>query len=700
MVRLTISFIIGIVIALFVNSAIHIPLFVTITLFVLYAVFVFWAKLISNYKFRWLHGAIISIILIIFGFEWSVQNTCKYKPNHIGNFISDSSCVIIGTLMEPANERENSYRTTMSVSAVQQNNQWIKTNGNILLYLAKDSIANKLQYGDEIIINTKIAEVKPPQNPNEFDYKKYLANKSVYHQAYLKTGTLKVLAHNKGNPLIAYALFLQSKLLKVLKDNHIEGNEYAVASAMLLGSRDKIDADLLNSYSGSGAVHILSVSGLHVGLVFLLLNYLLFFLDKNKYLKLLKIMILLGFIWFYSAITGFSPAVLRSTTMFSFIVIGNAYSRKVNGYNTLAASLFFLLMIDPYLITDVGFQLSYLAVLGIMAIYPGIYKLWNPNSWLLDKIWGLISVSLAAQIITAPLAMYYFHQFPNMFLITNLLIIPLTTLIMYAGLGFYILSFIPQISVWISKLLAILVYGLNEVVKFIEHLPFAVTRGINISVFEMCLIFALVLLLIIFFYNRQKKFLFTALSIAIIIGVFNIIDKTKTFSNRKFIVYSISHHSAYDFIDGQNNYLITDSSLIGDKQKINFHIQNNWCAMGVKYNNYIALSDSFDFQSKENSYNPIFVKNSFIQFFNKRIVVINDKNCNLFSPEKFKTDFLILSNNAKISIKEIINQYTFAQLIIDSSNTPWRINKWLEECRKLKIDAFAVSNSGAFVVNI
>ena len=700
MVRLVIAFIIGIVVAILLGVAIHIPLYISLSLFFIYSAFVFWSRLFSNYKYRWLHGVIISISLLLLGFEWTLQNTEKYDTTHIGNIVSDSSAVIIGTLTEPINERENSYRSTLKVSAIQQNNQWIKANGNVMLYFAKDSFASQLQYGDEVLINTKITEVKPPQNPNEFDYKTYLSNKSIYHQAYLKSGYLKVLAHNNGNPILSYSIYLQSKLLDVLKNNHIEGNEYAVASAMLLGSRDKIDADLLNAYSGSGAVHILSVSGLHVGLVFLLLNYLLFFMDKNKYAKLFKIIILLGFIWFYAAITGFSAAVLRSTAMFTFIVLGQAYSRKVNGFNTLAASLFFLLIINPYLITYVGFQLSYLAVIGIMAIYPSIYKLYNTNNWLFDKAWALISVSLAAQIITAPLAMFYFHQFPNMFLITNLIIIPLTTLIMYVGMGFYVISFVPVISAWVSKLLAVLVYLLNETVKFIEHLPYAVSRNISITESEMFLIFAMILLLVTFFYSKQKKYIFLALIVAIFISIFNIIDKTNHLNNRKFIIYSINHHSVYDFIDGTSDYLISDAALLKDDQKIAFHIKNNWCALGINKNNYVTLYNSTFFQSNFSKSKPIFIKNNFIQFYDKRFVIVNDKNCQLLNTEKFKTDYLIIANNAKVTIKEIIKQYSFSHIIIDSSNAIWRTNKWLEECKQLNIVAYAVNNSGAFVISI
>jgi competence protein ComEC len=700
MVRLAVSFIIGILIALALDVNIHIPLLLSLTLFALYSLFVFWSKWFSVYKYRWIHGLIISVSLILSGYEWSIQKTGKFEQDHITNFMDDSTSVVIGTLTEPINERENSYRSTLKVTAIQQNGKWINAKGNVLIYLAKDSLAGTLAYGDEVLINASISEVRPPQNPGEFNYKYYLEKKAVYHQAFLKAGNIKVLAHNKGNPLVSYANYLQSKMLKVLKDNNIDGDEYAVVAAMLLGSRDKIDADLISAYSGSGAVHILSVSGLHVGRVYVFLNFLLFFMDRNKYSKLFKLLILLAFIWFYAAITGFSAAVLRSTTMFSFLIIGNAYNRKVNGFNTLAASLFFLLIIDPYLLIDTGFQLSYLAVIGIMAIYPGLYKLWSPNYWLMDKIWGLICVSIAAQLVTAPLAMYYFHQFPNLFILTNLVIIPLTTLIMYVGVGFYILSFIPLLSVWVSKLLSYLVYLLNETVKFVDHLPYAVSRGISISRTDMLLMFAVVVLFLIFFYSRQKKFFFAGLFVSVIIAASALVDKTIALNNRKFIVYNINHHSVYDFIDGQQSYLIADSALLKDNKKIGFHIQNNWCALGIVHNNYLPINDTNSLKASKEKHEPLFIRDNFIQFREKRIAIVNNKNCNYICDTKLRTDYLIIAGNPKISIQDIAKQYTFQKIIIDSSNSLWRTNKWLEECRELNIEVWAVLKSGAFVMDV
>jgi len=699
MVRLAISFIAGIVIALLIHLPFHIPSVFSISLFCVYAVLVFRKGLIS-YKFRWLHGVVISFALILCGFEWCTLNTARYNPYHLANMKADTSMLVIGIISEPLTERENSYSSFLDVKAIKKGAEWQKVDGTILLYFSKDSLSSALEYGDEVVIKAGISEVAAPKNPAEFNYRKYLENKSVYHQAYIKSGSIGILAHHKGNPLIAAALKLQKKLLKILKDENIQGSEYAVVSAMLLGSRDKIDAELISAYAGSGAVHILSVSGLHVGLIFVMLNSVLLFMDKNSLTKILKIIILLGFIWFYAAITGFSAAVLRSTAMFSFIVVGQGYNRKINGFNMLAASLFFLLIINPYLLTDVGFQLSYLAVGGIIGIYPGIYKLLKPSNKIIDKIWSLVSVSLAAQLITAPLAMFYFHQFPNLFLITNLIIIPLTTIIIYTGLGFYFIFYIPFLAGWVAKLLAFMVYALNEIVRFIEHLPFAVTHGICINFTEMLLIFAVVFSSVAFFELRKKIFFLTGLSISVILAFLLVLDTCKHLKNRKIIIYAVNNHTAIDFIDRRKNYFFADSALIADKKKIGFHIQNNWLHLGIKENQLISDRDNGFKLSKDNISGPLFIQDNYIQFFDKRLVVINNINFNIKTTEKLKVDYIILSGNVKTTVRELANSYVFEQLIIDSSNSLWQIKKWMEECRDLSIKAYSVKESGAFIADI
>jgi len=347
-----------------------------------------------------------------------------------------------------------------------------------------------------------LKKVSPPQNPGEFDHKRYLAFHNVYHRAYLKNTDWVYSGNTSANPLLQFSLTLRNKLLNILSANHIKGNEFSVGAALLLGYEDQLDQDIISSYANTGALHVLSVSGLHVAIVYVFFNWLLFFLDKMKYGAIIKTILLLAFLWLYTLITGLSPSVLRATTMLSFIVIAKASNRYTNIYNTLAASIFLLLLIDPFLIMNVGFQLSYLAVIGIVYIQPKIYDWFYVQNWLLDKTWMLTSVSIAAQIATFPLALFYFHQFPNYFLVSNFIVIPLSTLVIYLGIALFVLAKVSMVALYLSMGFNYSVWFLNESVKEIEKWPYASLQGISITVLENWLFYGFIIL---FFYLFNKR---------------------------------------------------------------------------------------------------------------------------------------------------------------------------------------------------
>ena len=307
----------------------------------------------------------------------------------------------------------------MEIVAIKDSNEWHHPKGKMILYFEKDSASvSSLSYGDYFYVYGKPNRVKAPSNPGEFDYKRFLERKGIYHQLYLASDRWIEIDKQKENPIYRFALNCRAYLLDILQEKGLKGAEYAVASAILLGYSDKIDAKLLQEYSGAGAMHILCVSGLHVGIVYVVFSMLLFFLGKTDRSRFLKSMLLILLIWSYAVLTGLSPSVMRASAMFSLVAIGQNMRRDTNIFNTLSASAFILMLIDPLIILNLGFQLSYSAVLGIVLLQPPIYRIFTIKSKILDKIWTIIAVSIAAQIGTLPITLYYFHQFPNYFFLS------------------------------------------------------------------------------------------------------------------------------------------------------------------------------------------------------------------------------------------------------------------------------------------
>jgi competence protein ComEC len=692
LVRVFIPFASGIVAAILMDKNIHFPLWLFILLLLLCGLYAFYLVRYISYRNRWIYGPVIFLFLFLCGFELTVQRTEKFNPDHFIN-LSDTGRYCLVRIIEPPQVRERSMRAEAEFIGAGDTSRWKTCIGKVMVYFQKDSTTGNLKYGDVLLIDAWPERVKPPQNPGEFDYRNYLAMRSVYHQVYVPSEN--IISYTKGytNPVYRIAYSLRDRILSIFQSNHLTGKEYAVTSALLIGYTEKLDADLMEDYSGTGAMHILSVSGLHVGIIFVLLNMLLFFLDKKKWGQVIKTIILLLFIWAYAILTGLSPSVLRASAMFSLVVLGRQLSRDTGIYNNIAASLIVLLMVNPYYIADIGFQLSYLAVIGIVSLHPYISSWWKPRWWIFRQIWSITSVSIAAQLATFPVSLYYFHQFPNYFLVTNLIAIPLSGFVMYAGMATLALSFIPAISGIVARGLIWLVYALNSSIAIIEDLPGAVTRGLYIDLPETIILYALIILLIFFFLSKKKWSLFIAASFAVILLSSFLVRNLTQVQQQKMIVYSIRKGSACDLICGKNRLLLADSLLLADNRRQDFYMKESAEQMGIKHVQKVRY-DKEDFEYPGMG---VYKKGRFVQFREKRIAFVRQREANL---KKIKVDFLIISGNPKLKIREVLENYDTGMIIIDSSNPNYKVAGWIKECNALKLPCYSVPDAGALVVEL
>jgi competence protein ComEC len=365
-----------------------------------------------------------------------------------------------------------------------------------MAYASLDAGLDTLVPGDILLFGDRPAEVGRPLNPGQFDYGTYLFNKGFSGTLYLRTSPIALRpVHESFRPFYALQCW-REKAIEIFRQFDFEERELGVVSALVLGKRELVDPDTRSAYANAGTVHILAVSGLHVGIIYLFIAFVLAKGLPGKKLKLTRLLITLLLLWVYAGITGLSPSVLRAATMFSFIALGRHVGKFGSIYNMLGVSAFVLLLANPFLIKEVGFQLSYLAVAGIVYIYPKVFPLLSKGNWFWDKIWALLVVSFSAQIATFPLSIYYFNQFPNYFLLTNLLVIPLATVILYLGILTILGSWIPFIGSILALLLKTALKFLNDVIFFSSALPNATTTGLYFSVGATILVYLIILLFI------------------------------------------------------------------------------------------------------------------------------------------------------------------------------------------------------------
>ncbi len=606
--KFAVAFLLGIIIRDSFTSFPAVALISIIVFFLLAFVFFFLSE--KSFLYSKLYGFTVILFFVFFGISYNHL----YKSIFFNDIIPEKG-IFTGLVLEESPTTRNRMKYTVKLDRVQCEHSTTKVSEKILVY-SSDSIANlKIAPGKRITFNGWVNEISNSNNPGDFNYKRYLNLLGIRYQCYVKSG-IEITGYNHLNLRVS-ALNMRAKMLEKYAEAGISGDEFAVLGALTLGERNFISNDIKNSYIASGTMHILSVSGLHVAIIYMIINFLLAKLNKNKRLKLLKVAIIVVFLWVYGFITGLSPSVLRSCAMFSFIVIGENLNRRTNTYNTLATSAFVLLLINPTLIYDIGFQLSYLAVASIVFFQPKLTALIKVENKFLKYFWELTTVSLAAQLGTTPISLFYFHQFPSYFLISNILVVPLSGFVLYFAFAFFCLSWIPLLSSLLAFILKINVFLLNYSVQAIESIPGSVIHGLWISGLIMILFYALIGSFSAFFILKKGKYLIASLSVMVVLAGINCMNAIERQKQKVVIVYNNYSEPLISFIDGENHYYFTKNDTISD------------------YSKRILTSVSSQFQTteaifmNENAETDDLIKKNKYTLFNKILVNLED-----ISPQK------------------------------------------------------------------
>jgi len=613
----------------------------------------------------WIKGVIIHLLIITVG----CLVTCYADIRHSWHYYAGSlrfSDLLLVTVQEPLQEKPRSYKTVVRIDGIVRGDNLLPVKGNLLVYLEKEKGAATLQCGNQLLLCNKLRDIQNSGNPGGFDYRRYCAAQEIYQQAYLQEGEWKLVSNRQTGIIRNYCL-------RILKQ-YIGEPEAGLAAALLIGYRYDLDKDMVQDYTNTGIVHIIAISGMHLALIYGSLLWLLQWLPS----KILKAGIILFFLWAFTWLTGASASVLRATVMFSFITAGRfVLDRHTNIYNTLLASAFLLLCYNPYLLTDAGFQLSYLAVLSILICFRPIYQLlYIRNRWL-DKIWEAIALTLSAQVLTLPVCLYYFQQFPLYFLPANLLAGPLSTVVLY---GEILLLIIP--THFTGAILKRLMYCMNSSVAWIGHLPGALITEIHITLCGTFCCYGIIAGLLAWWLCQWSRGLILALLSCLLWAVWDMTDDLQAQRQRKLIVYNIPAHTAVDVMYGRG------VQFLGDNPDASGNKVVTSCLQTARASFKITRSCRYS--------------SGYVNLGNKRLLVIDSSQ--IYIPvstegKKLPTDYLLLSHNPHVDIKQLDSLYRIEILIFDASNTSKNIRKWKSDCYALTLRFFSVPDQGAYVVN-
>ena len=643
---------------------------------------------------RGIFGVGLNILFISGGYLVSYYHNELNQKNHFEEYTDNKKQYYLARVTEDVS---NNYGQRFVVRIYQKHDTvhgTVDCTGNLLTYVKPDSTSEQknINIGDWLLLNAAPQRIVASGNPEAFDLARYWHFQNVHYRSFLAGNDFKIVKQGNSFSVMSYSIKIQKKLLDILKKHLPTPNEYATASALLLGAKSEMTDEVKNAYINTGSMHILAVSGMHIVLIFAGFEWLLsFYKSGNRRWLFIKTLILIILVWFFTFITGAGASILRAAVMATCLAVGRLMRREASVYNILAASAFILLIINPFMLFDVGFQLSYFAVAGIVIFYARLQKLVLTRYRIVNIIWDTVAVGLAAQLAVTPLSLYYFHQFPTYFWLSGILAVPVSSVALYAGIVLFFTDSLPYVGLWIGKIFYWSIWLMNWIIFSIQKLPYSLVNGIWLTTLGALLIYAAIIGISYAVFEKKLRLIFYPLISIFVLSYLNISAVIKKQTQKQIIVYNIAGNTLIDCFDAASCYSIinkNDRDTAADK-KITYTAQNHRWAMGAE-NIYTVGIDS----SKKTGI--FFYNTGIIQFYDKRVLILDLLPS---QPINLSFDAVVIINNPKLSLTDLKTLVKFNTLIADASNYRKNVQAWKDEAQILKISFLNVKENGAWVFN-
>ena len=541
--------------------------------------------------------------------------------------------------------------------------------GKVIVNIKKEQFVKKIAIGSYLRGFGSVYKNRNPNNPNQFDYSKYLEKQQIYGQIFAYPENLCISTSPKKN-LNYYAAQVRDKIIFNLQKNNFRDAELNIVIALILGQQQDISPEILRDYQYAGAIHVLSVSGLHVGFILLFLTFILKPIPNTKKGSLIKLVLILIGLWSFGFLAGLAPCVLRSVSMFSIVAIGNFINRNTNFYHTLLVSLLLILLCQPSFLFDVGFQLSYTALFFIAWFQPFLLSFYSPKNIIAIYFWEVLTVSVAAQIGAFPLSLYYFHQFPGLFFVTNLIILFPLTIILAFGVAVCILAAFGVVFVPMIRALEWSIWFVNQVVKWIASLESFVLQNIPLTNLMLFGLYLFLITSILWLKKPSFQKLVVSLVALFLFQVAALKAKFDIEKSKEFVVFCQKKNTIIGLRNGKNVSLFCET---------NSKLDNNQMIQSYLISNF---NPEINHQKVQNCY----------FFKNQKILVLD--SIGVVPAEKF--DILVLTHSPKINLNRLFVTTSPKIVVVDNSNFKSYVKVWKASCEAQKIPFHDCNEKGFF----
>lgn len=651
------------------------------------------AEFFLRKKVRWIRNCQGGALLVSFFFLGCAAKYASDPVNRkdwLRNNYVPGAPVVVELLERPYRPKGTAYCKAMSRAVWLSRTKELKTvSGKLSLYFKEsDKNAQGFSAGQKLLLNTTLTPISGSLNPGEHDYPKYCLLKGIAFQCFLSGSDYVAIGRPETNTLDNAIDRLRNAVVSTLRRYIVGSREQGVAEALLIGYRDDLDKSLLKQYAETGTVHVIAISGMHLGMIYGLLTWMLSFIKQGRAVEALKPLFLLGVLWLFSLLAGAGASIVRSAVMYSFIVFGSIVKRRGSLFNNLAVSAFLLLVYDPSLLWDLGFQLSYAAIIGIGCYSQLFLRATMLSNPILRAVASMLAVSLSAQIFTLPIIINNFQRIPTLFLFTNLVIVPLSALAIYLELFMLAFSFVPFLASVFGRTAGWAIAVMNAYTSQTASLPFASLEGFDFSVLQTFAFGSAVFFLLRYWKDRSKIYALAIglFSATVLVGE-NAFKRIAAKGQRTLIVCKINGMTAVETIEGELAQLVleakqTKASQLAKAKEVLFAAQRCY---GIR-----TVTKAF--QVKEGVY--------FRTINGKNILVIS-------GPVQFgrsqtfpKIDFLVLSAHIDTDIKSLVRSCRPSVVIADSSVKKKNLARWRKALQELGAAFYEVNNAGAFIVSL
>ncbi len=635
----------------------------------------------------WISGVVILATVAGLGMylTW-FSDEYKSMLSHFGK--NTSTALYSGTVSNLPEKTTSGWKYLLKVEhGLNPGQSPLPLSGKLQVYLRTDSAYMPPQYGDRLLIKCTPEPIKGPQNPYAFDYAAYLRTQHIYHQAFVRPDSVVFIEADQGNLFWKHTYRARSHVLNTLARHFRDTAELGVAEALLVGYKGHLPDELQNAYIETGSMHILAVSGAHVGIIFLGMVALFKRIPiRHRHWRKLETVLILLTIWAFAFLAGMGPSIARATVMFSFFLIARAFRLDYSGYNILAASAFVLLVCDPQMLFQVSFQLSFLAVLGMMLFYPTLYKLSPVMPKWADYFWKIFLLGIAAQLGTLPACLYYFGQFPSYFWLSGLVVVPLASLYMYGAAALLLCELIlPQLAGWIALPLVWMVKSMNYLIYLVQKLPGALLDGIWLRWWDVLLVSAVVIFLAVHLHRPKGRWI-VAMSAGITLLSISHLHKAWQRHNQQKIVFyhtGAAKHLLADLISGHQRISFTSEVLTAKQERFAAHEHRK--ATGTL--RPVATGSWFETQG------------CLLQVGEFTVAVLTEPISYRPSGHKIALEALVVDAAAATDAAKVLEVFEPKQIVLSQSVSHAKARQWKEIASAAGIAVHAITTDGAWALD-